>query len=332
MEVGGQRRRGGRILRWALGLMAGLPAAGAALEMAARAMEEARHPPPGRMVRVRGRALHLLCKGAGDPAVVLVTGVGGSCLQWSRVQEALEQRNRVCAYDRAGLGWSQPAAGPRTADVLADELAELLDAAGIEGAVVLVGQSFGGQVALQLAVRRPERVAGILLVDAIGPGSFPPMDEASVQEESKRLLRSGARLAWLARLGTLRMVGWFKGREGGGTAADAAEAGLRIRPERIETLFRERAALRDSVAIAPARLPDSLPLTVISSYRDLPAGDARREAQERLARLSAESRHVITYKSGHNIHLEEPELVVREVEALIRRARAKAHSEEQHDA
>lgn len=299
--------------------------------MAARAMEEARHPPPGRIMRVRGRALHLLCKGSGDPAVVLVAGVGGSCLQWSRVQEALAKRNRVCSYDRAGLGWSQPSAEPRTADVLADELAELLDAAGVEGAVVLVGQSFGGQVALQLAVRRPERVAGILLVDAIGPGSFPPMEEASVREESSRLIRAGRRLAWLARLGALRVAGWLRGREGGGRAADPAEAALRIRPERIDTLFRERAALRESLAIAPVRLPDTLPLTVISSYRGLPVDDARRQAQERLTRLSAASRHVITYKSGHNIHLEEPELVVREAEALIRRARGKAHGEEQHD-
>ena len=92
---------------------------------------------PGQMLDVGGHRLHLASSGSGRPTVVLEAALGGSSISWSLVQPAVASLTRVCAYDRAGFGWSDPGPMPRTAGRVADELYTLLDRGGVEPPFVL---------------------------------------------------------------------------------------------------------------------------------------------------------------------------------------------------
>lgn len=133
-------------------------------------------PPPtsaqefARTFTVDGRQLYLECRGDGAPAVVLEAGLGVAAAgTWAAVQRPLADTTRVCAYDRAGIGSSEPAPPPRTSPVMVDELRGLLAAAGVEPPYVLVGASFGGLNAQFMAAEHPDEVAGLVLLDALHP-------------------------------------------------------------------------------------------------------------------------------------------------------------------
>src|SRR5438093_1561324 len=140
--------------------------AGAAFQWIATRHDLAANPPPGRLVDVGGHRLHILCTGAGSPAVVLESGLGGSSADWGFVQPGVAAFTRVCSYDRAGMGYSDPGPSPRTARRIARELAELLDRSGIARPVVLVGAYSGGFTVRIFASEYGERAAGLVLVDA----------------------------------------------------------------------------------------------------------------------------------------------------------------------
>ena len=101
-------------------------------------------PAPGRMVDVGGYKLHMWCEGSGTPAVVLDTGLGGSAADWGYVQPQVAKFTRVCSYDRAGMGYSDPGPMPRTSRQISEELSRLIQNSGIDAPVVLVGASLGG--------------------------------------------------------------------------------------------------------------------------------------------------------------------------------------------
>src|SRR6266516_4666075 len=103
-----------RILRGLLALLIGLVAVGASYQAIATARDRRAYPAPGQLVDVGGYRLHINCVGQGSPTVVLDAGLGGSSLDWSLVQPELGRTTRVCAYDRAGMGWSDPSPYPRT--------------------------------------------------------------------------------------------------------------------------------------------------------------------------------------------------------------------------
>src|SRR5438034_3856902 len=139
---------------------------GATYQWIATRKELAATPPPGRLVDIGGYRLHLWCTGDGAPAVILDTGLGGSSADWGFVQPGVAAFTRVCSYDRAGMGYSDPGPSPRTARRIALELGQLLDRGGVDGPLVLVGASLGGFTVRVFASERPERVVGLVLVDA----------------------------------------------------------------------------------------------------------------------------------------------------------------------
>ena len=117
---------------------------GASYQWLATRQEIAATPPPGHLIDIGGYRLHLWCTGDGAPAVILGTGLGGSSAGWGFVQPEVAQFTRVCSYDRAGMGYSDPGPSPRTARRIASELAELLERSRIAGPVVLVGDFLRG--------------------------------------------------------------------------------------------------------------------------------------------------------------------------------------------
>lgn len=125
-----------------------------------------------------GREIHLECRGTGSPTVVLVSGLGDSADVWGRgvgagsaptVYEDVAGFTRVCAYDRPGTGGSRSTdvAQPTSAQISADDLEALLSASGETWPFVLVGHSYGGPIIRLFAGDHPDRVAGLVLVDAL---------------------------------------------------------------------------------------------------------------------------------------------------------------------
>ena len=125
--------------------------------------------PAGRTYLVNGHRLYLNCMGAGEPTVVLFNGLGERTPSWAWVQRSLSSKTRVCAFDRAGQGWSGAAAGRQDGHELASDLHGLLKAADISGPYVLAGHSTGGTYALVYAAQYPQPVAGVALIDSATP-------------------------------------------------------------------------------------------------------------------------------------------------------------------
>ena len=130
--------------------------------------------PPGDLVDVGGHRMHLYCLGEGQRTVLLDAGSGAWSLHLRPLQEELAHTTRVCAYDRAGYGWSEPGPAPRTGERIVGELEALLEAAEEPGPYVLAGHSFGGLTMLMFAEAHLDKVAGVVLIDS----SHPRQDEA----------------------------------------------------------------------------------------------------------------------------------------------------------
>jgi pimeloyl-ACP methyl ester carboxylesterase len=155
-----------------------------------------------RAVDVGGRRLVLTTSGDGAPTVVLETGLGAESDEWSAVQRSIAPLVRVCRYDRAGRGASDPAARPRSAAALIADLHTLLQGADLPPPYLLVGHSFGGLLMRLFAHRHRALVAGLVLVDAMhedqfgvfGP-TFPPprLDEPAGLAETREFWTRGWR-------------------------------------------------------------------------------------------------------------------------------------------
>jgi hypothetical protein len=149
-----------------------LSAIGGAYEMVQEHIDRGQYTMPGRLVDVGDHRLHINCTGSGSPTVILEAGLGEpSSMMSGWIQPDVSQDTRVCAYDRAGRGWSEPAEGPQDGIAVATDLHTLLDRSGENGPFVLAGHSAGGAYVLNFANLYPDDVAGIVLLDSMHPSS-----------------------------------------------------------------------------------------------------------------------------------------------------------------
>jgi pimeloyl-ACP methyl ester carboxylesterase len=308
-----------RVLRVAAALAAVLvlaAAGGAAAEELAR-RRGTPEPPPGRLVPVAGTEMHLHCTGTptGDaPTVVLEAGLGEPGLTWAEVQASLATRHRVCSYDRAGYGWSEPRQRPWTATAVARELSALLDAAGEQRPYVLVAHSVGSFVSRALTALDPDAVAGLVLLDPTRDDAVEDAGRPVGALVERRVLRA------LVRVGVLRA------------------AGRRLVPALVNATPPEQLLRRltdvyddDAVAASIAELEGTVPAVrelrqlEPTSWRDLPvrvvsaagASDADRTFHARLAARSSRGVHVVLGAGGHYVHYDAPSSVVDIVERLV---------------
>ena len=329
-----QRRRNpwllwtGRILLGLLALVVLLAASGAIYEAIMAAGDDTRYPAPGQRVDVGGYQLHLHCVGKGSPTVVLDAGLGGFSLDWSLVQPELAATTRVCAYDRAGYGWSDPSPKPRTPSQIADELHTLLVNAGIQGPYVLVGHSAAGKHVRLYASRYPQAVVGMVLVDArhesVDTNRSP---EALAAEHTQQ--RRFQRIIWAAaRIGLVRAFwasAWpqvFPATQNLSTETRAEIGVLQARSQQVKTVLREDALLtHDNAQLSSATSLGNVPLMVLAAGQNVEHDPLWLPAQQEMAHLSSNAKLVVVDGSSHYIHWDQPALVVDAIRQVVQAAR-----------
>lgn len=296
-----------------MALLAVLVCAGMTYEASASQGDEQRYTPPGRLVEVGGRSLHIYCTGQGGPTVVLEAGLGEQSMTWASVQPVVARSTRVCSYDRSGYGWSEARSDVGNYRDAAKDLHSLLERSGEKGPYVLVGHSVGGTIARLFTEFYPTEVSGLVLVD--------PTEEDAVIEAGEwgvRLQSLQHRIfAILGRVGIVRLFGaslveW---------AADAEPPSEVV--ARVPVLYgpkSQAAAVRElEGAVVTARLVTvirrpgawgDMPMVVISAGRQ-PGAIIRHHAS--LANLSTSGRHVIARGTDHYAHYERPKLVSRKI-------------------
>jgi pimeloyl-ACP methyl ester carboxylesterase len=162
---------------------------------------------PGQLIDVGGHRLHLSCTGSGSPTVVVEPGAGGMSSDLGLVTPAVARDTRVCVYDRAGRGWSDPADTTQDANQIATDLNTLLRRADVPGPYVLAGHSFGGLYTLTFAAHYPEQVAGMVLVDTTAPAAEPVTATPEDAGSSDFVSRLSILASTSARLGLGRLIG-----------------------------------------------------------------------------------------------------------------------------
>ncbi len=271
-----------------VGLVALLMIAGAVFQSAASANEQRNFVPPGQLIAVDGHLMHLRCVGEGSPTVVLEAGAYGFSAEWYWVQQQLAETNRVCAYDRAGMGWSEPVAGARTLLQGAQELHALLAQAGEPGPYVLAGHSYGGIRIRVYATEYPDEVAGLVMVDsALNTLNFEEPGSYDQYKRDNDLLNAPVWL--LVRTGLARLTAPST-YSGYGYPEDAAAliAAFRSGNQAFDTYYAEGIAAMEANA-AQAEMAEELgdlPLAVLWATV-LPRILSPQEA-ERYAALQAE--------------------------------------------
>ena len=207
MVMHSRRQLRSRTRRWMLYPMFGvltLAALGGGYETVQESLDRAAYPMPGQLIDVGGHRLHLNCVGTGSPTVILEAGFGGDSTNWAWIAPEVAHDTRVCVYDRAGVGWSEPAAGPQDGVAVAQDLYTLLDRAHEPGPYVLVGHSLGGAFILNFAAQYPNDVAGVVLLDSMHPEQYTRVPGYSTSYNRYR--RVSALFPSMARVGVGRLA------------------------------------------------------------------------------------------------------------------------------
>jgi len=268
-----------------LGLYA-LAAVGGGYQTIRESLDRRLYLAPGELIDVGGHRLHLRCAGSGAPTVLLESGLGETEAYWGWISPAVASDTRVCVYDRAGRGWSDPVSAPQDGAAVATDLHMLLDRAHVAGPLVLVGHSSGAQYVRIFAGRYPEQVAGMVLLDGQPAEVFEGLPSYPIFYSAFH--RIFALLPTLARLS----VGRVLVHADLGLPADAQD--MQRVHHASPRLYR---SLRDEfdqlpTALAQARAFQSLgdrPLVVVTAAQDAQAGWL--PLQDKLATLSTNSSH-----------------------------------------
>ncbi len=338
------RRATRKLLPWIrnglLGLLGVLLAATVAGQLQQARLQRA-YPAPGRLIDVGGHRLHVLEAGAGGPTVVFENGQGGMALDWHDVQSEISAQSATLAYDRAGMGWSEPGPRPRNLPVLVDELRAVLHAAGASTAYVLVGHSLGGLIVRAYAHAYPDEVAGLVLLDATHedlPEVYPAAFTAKADAMADAMRRQRPVIAAVNASGIpalfASLVPDSVASKLPDDVADARRAAQFMDTSTAVSAADEMIALRDSLDhVRHSRQPlGDIPVVVLTHGKAAGAEDgvpegleedveaAWQSMQENLATISTNARQVIADGSGHFIHIERPDLVIDAIGQVLAQA------------
>jgi pimeloyl-ACP methyl ester carboxylesterase len=289
---------------------------------------------PGELVRLPdGRALNLRCDGTGDTVVMFESGTNADSTAWYRVIPRLARVTRVCAYDRAGYGFSDEGPQPRDLDANVADLHALLEAAGIRLPVLLVGHSRGSNIVRKYAQAYPGQVAGMVLVDPTEQVPDDRMPETWRAQNAAALAQRDVFLDDCAQAAATENV-------------EAFERCLRAPPpwmgERVASAMKRnkslpsywrtlRSELADNIGVFSTPVPadesyGSIPLVLLRAAEqedDVPADirevteAARSQTHARILAASTQSIEVEVPDTSHDIQLDQPDAVVSAVQRLL---------------
>jgi pimeloyl-ACP methyl ester carboxylesterase len=287
------------------------------------------NPAPGVLVDIGEHKMHIYCIGQGSPTVILEAGLKDFSVFWSRVQPELAKSTRVCVYDRAGYGWSENSPKQRTIENITAELHALVTNSYIEKPFVLVGHSFGGAIARLYANKYPDDVAGMVLVDAAHEDLFNNIP--GLLEADGQIIKMFKSLERLTLLGILAMApDNIPNRELPANEYEQYKAILSS-SNYFETAIAESLLFEENLNTVKDLQDPSLgdiPLIVISRgiWEPLPnlseneneqAWLAWQNLQTDLLQLSINSRQIVAANSGHEIQLQQPEVVITAVLEVV---------------
>ena len=315
----------------AVAIVASAAAAGALYQTLNVRRDAARVPQPGRLVDVGGgRRLHLLCIGDGQPTVIFEASMMSSSVSFAEARTEISRRTRVCSYDRMGTGWSDAAPAAVSIGALADDLDRLLDRAVASPPYLVEAASIGGLVAELYARRHPERIAGLVFIDAGHSAvleSMAPRVTATVAAEA-------CLLPLAAGLGLLRAVDPL------GLRRAPADEGAQWRIYRVEPMmalcrmvrdrettlreFREAPPLRADVPLTVLTAESSagmIPFGLAGAQADALARDWR-DLQQQLSRRSSRGTWRMVADSDHLIGNRQPHSVAAAVVGMLEQVSA----------
>ena len=315
-------------------LIVALNLLGIAYQQAAEASDRQVYPPPGQLVDVGGFRMHIYCTGAGSPTVILEAGTGESTLDWSLVQPGIAETTRVCAYDRAGYGWSDSGTHPRTSQQVAADLHTLLTNAEIAPPYVLVGHSVGAYHNQAYIAQYPDEIVGVVLVDPPGTEYFTQSGQSDedVAAYSIGINSSGLRiLRFLSTVGVVRLTNLT-------ATIDPVMNDLPadVQPAYTASLSQTRyfASLEEESEIYASNLryagglppfSSELPLVILTrdwSAATYASASTDRDDQFAYAARWPNARIVTAEGSDHFIAVRRPDLVIQSVDDVVKSARS----------
>lgn len=275
-----------------------------------------RFPAPGQMTDIGGRRLHLLCKGAKQGATVIIeAGAFAPSYAYFKAQDEMSKVAHVCIYDRAGLGWSDPAPLPRSLEDRVDDLHRLLEKSGVRRPVILAGHSMGGLLVRMSAHKYPEDVAGLMLIE-------PSNERANASEAARKRVAQTATQIGMA-FGLLASGG------------EIPQLRNPNGPPEQEILQREsvfRAGQDDFLAMSKidvelqkfgdlGTLGDKPLIVITAGKRDGFPPELEQvwdESHRWLATLSTRSTRIIAENSGHTVNNDRPDLLREATQQIVK--------------
>src|SRR6516225_2104864 len=300
---------------------------------------------PGQLVDIGGRHINLHCAGAGKPTVILLAGIFSWSVVWYKTQPVIAQKTRVCAFDRAAYGFSDPAPRPQIVSDVVEDLHKALQAGSIPGPYVLVGHSLGGLEARVYAQRWPAEVVGMVLVDT-SPAAEGLIDEA--QPDFDEAAGRESYIAHLLHCASLARHGDFQqsNAEPSQELTNCSAVLPKDTPAAFKTVwprfftanyFEAKASLlwglyNHQYDSADHHRLGAMPLVVLSSEHpwgydnNTPAGERLDRSYGKiwndlhadLARLSSQGVHRVIKQAGHEIQLDQPQAVIDAVDEVLR--------------
>ena len=272
------------------------------------------YPMTGALVDLGDHSLHLRCTGAGTPTVILEPGAGEMSAALGWIEPAVARESKVCVYDRAGRGSSEPAGVPQDAAALAADLHTLLERGDVTRPYLLVGHSFGGLYMLTFAAFYPEEVVGMVLVDSAAPASTTTVDTS--ESGSYELLGHISALASsTARLGVGRLLGQSDYASLPPQSRDEARASVSTSTHikgTIEEYLTANASRYQAAGLADL---DGKPLVILTA--GLGSSPTWMSNQARLATLSPNSAHRIIEGATHASLLHNQQHAARTTQAIL---------------
>ena len=295
-------------------------------------------PMQGILVDGGGHKLHLNIEGNGSPSVIFENGSGDFSFIWSLVQPEIAKITKTVSYDRAGYAWSEPGPIPRTSKQICWELHTALINAGIRPPYILVGQSFGGFLVRAFARYYPKEVAGMVLVEAVQedqkifmggetPQRIRDFAKGRVVPDVQTSFTAQPDTSKISILNTeidplfdkfpdsiRKMEAWAQSQP---QFIQAVQAEMDWSPEDVADIYQHKGE--------PPYMLGDMPLIVLTRGKggfdgradSLELEKERLQAQNGLADLSANSKHIVDMNSGHNMHVEDPATVITAIKEVF---------------